>query len=206
MSFPPIVYYINLAHRTDRKELFLQEMKKANIPDTILYRQEAVWIPYDGATGCTLSHLFALQTFLKSPHQVALICEDDFTWLEEPEIIQSFFTKLEGISFNIVLLAGNVRMEEPSQFPFLHRVYSASTTSAYLVHRKYAQTLYDNFKEGLQVRLTNYKDKDMLCSYAIDNHWRQLQMKHEWYIAHPKLGKQRADYSDIEKKEVDYNC
>ncbi len=208
MVFPNVVYYINLAHRTDRKEHFEKEMEKGNIPPSLVKRIEAVWTPSDGATGCALSHLFALQEFMKSPHQVALICEDDFMWSDgiTSEHIQSFFTQLETVPFDMCLLAGNVSKQDATKYPFLYRIYSASTTSAYILYRCYAKTLYQQFQDCLHERLQHFQNKEILSSLAIDNHWKQLQAKHTWYIANPKLGLQRPDYSDIEKKCVSYNC
>lgn len=208
MPFPNIVYTINLAHRTDRKDLFYKEMEKANISKEIIHRIDAAYVPSDGATGCTFSHIIALQEFIKSSHQVALICEDDFIWAEgvTADQIESLFIQLQQIPFDVCLLAGNVRKEEPTKYPFVNRVQNASTTSAYLVHRRYAEVLYKNFKDGLQLRLHHFLDKEYLATVAIDNYWKQLQLRDLWYVASPKLGLQRSDYSDIEKKCVSYNC
>ena len=41
--------------------------------------------------------------------------------------------------------------------------------------------------------------------YAIDVHWMQLQRKDNWYILYPRTISQLPDYSDIEKKTVNYN-
>ena len=208
MVFPNVVYYINLAHRTDRKELFEKEMEKAKISKDILHRIDAAYVPSDGATGCSFSHCIALQEFIKSGHQVGLICEDDFKWSDDisTDQIESFFTHIQGIPFDVCLLAGNVKDVKPTMSPYLNRIQNASTTSAYLVHRRYANVLYKNFKDGLQKRLHCFLDKELLGTLAIDNYWKQLQIHDLWYIANPKLGLQRPDYSDIEKKCVSYNC
>ena len=39
---------------------------------------------------------------------------------------------------------------------------------------------------------------------ALDVEWARLQCKDRWLLAAPKLGLQRASFSDIQKKRVDY--
>jgi hypothetical protein len=39
----------------------------------------------------------------------------------------------------------------------------------------------------------------------VDQYWKRLQPQSNWYIFEPKLGKQRASFSDIEDTAVDYD-
>jgi len=204
MGFPDIIYYINLAHRKDRNEHFLQEMEKVHIPGAVLERQEAIYTPEDGALGCALSHIAVIKSFLESTHETALICEDDFEWIANQEEVNSFFSNLQPISFDVCLLAGNIRDSKSTSYSFLEKAIFISTTSAYILTKQYAEVLLKNFKESYGGR-KNAK-LEMKGSFAIDCHWTKLQKEDTWYIANPKLVKQMADYSDIEKKIVNYGC
>jgi glycosyl transferase family 25 len=202
MSLPDIVYYINLAHRTDRKENFLQEMKKVDIPDRILQRQEAFYTPDDGAIGCIQSHIAVLEKFLESPFQSALICEDDLEWIGTKEELNTFFSKLFKLPFQVCLLAGNVWRTEPTPFNFLDRAVFVSTTSCYVVHKSYVEKLLKNYQNSLKGRLEYNTNPEQKSLYALDCQWTKLQEVDNWYISIPKFGRQAITYSDIEKRVV----
>jgi GR25 family glycosyltransferase involved in LPS biosynthesis len=48
-------------------------------------------------------------------------------------------------------------------------------------------------------------DKE-ISKYNIDQNWKNLQKIHNWYIFNPTVGIQYANYSDISKLDVSYNC
>lgn len=202
MSLPDIVYYINLAHRTDRKENFLQEMKKVDIPTILLQRQEAFYTPDDGAIGCIQSHIAVLEKFLESTHQTALVCEDDLEWTGTKEELQSFFTKLFKLPFQVCLLAGHIWRTEPTPYNFLDRAVFVSTTSCYVVHKSYVEKLLENYRNALKGRLEYKNNFEKKGFYTLDCHWTKLQEVDTWYISIPKFGRQSIMYSDIEKKVV----
>jgi GR25 family glycosyltransferase involved in LPS biosynthesis len=206
MATPTIIYYINLAHRKDRNDSFLHEMKRIHIPGAVIERREAFLNTSDGALGCTQSHIETLEAFLKSTHQVALICEDDFEWATTQEEINSFFTKLNDIDFDVCLLAGNPWNTEQTKYTFVKKANFVTTTSAYIVQRHYIEKLLENFYKSFNSRKKGMNYIDKCSSFTIDSYWTELQKIDTWYIASPTLGKQRADYSDIEKKDVDYGC
>jgi hypothetical protein len=41
--------------------------------------------------------------------------------------------------------------------------------------------------------------------YAIDSYWMRLQKKDKWMILYPRTITQRPTYSDIEKREINYD-
>ena len=50
-----------------------------------------------------------------------------------------------------------------------------------------------------------YEGKDInYKKYAIDQNWKKLQKKDDWLIFNENLGFQKPDYSNIEKKHIDY--
>jgi hypothetical protein len=57
-----------------------------------------------------------------------------------------------------------------------------------------------NFKDGLELLKTNPYEKRL---YAIDMYWKRLQQDN-WFILYPLTVIQKATYSDIEDRFVDY--
>ena len=76
------IFYINLDHRSDRKEHILQEIRKIDPTLSKTHRIQAEYVPDHGALGCTKSHIKAFQLFMEHPEwKNCLILEDDFTFV-----------------------------------------------------------------------------------------------------------------------------
>ena len=71
------IFYINLEHRTDRKEHVETELLKIGL---IGQRFNAIKMD-NGAIGCSMSHLKLLQDAVKHNLEHILIVEDDITFL-----------------------------------------------------------------------------------------------------------------------------
>ena len=41
--------------------------------------------------------------------------------------------------------------------------------------------------------------------FAIDQYWHKLQLEDKWYLVTPLTVTQKPDYSDIEKRTINYN-
>ena len=79
-----------------------------------------------------------------------------------------------------------------NQFSFLKKVFSASNAAGYMVNYKYLDKLIDLYENALP----SLEQTGQHWIYANDQIWKQLQKKDIWYIFFPKLGKQKAGYSD----------
>jgi glycosyl transferase, family 25 len=125
------IYYLNLAHRQDRKNALVRELQEQGINvEKYVHRIEAV----HGATlnlntlrqngtlsapnltrgevGCYLSHLAAWTRFLSRKDQkYAVIFEDDVTFINDPFVarLESAIQSLESqnITFDILFLSRN---------------------------------------------------------------------------------------------------
>jgi glycosyl transferase family 25 len=194
------IYYINLAHRTDRKNQ-IEDMLQTHglLDDTI--RIEALYIPLCGALGCSLSHIKALKTFIADTTQdTCVILEDDFEFNKDKSLNDAItLIKNTGLDWDVLLLASNTLRSLPiSGQPIdFCKCIASLTTAAYMVNRHYAQTLLNNFMQGARMLQASQKTP------AIDVYWQQLQMSHDWYIY--IIGHQRVGYSDIENRICDYN-
>lgn len=197
------VWYINLDHRTDRRNHIEKQLVQLNIqPFT---RLSATYEPRRGIVGCGKSHVRAVEAFLQSGKTYGIILEDDFTFRDPPQTPNQFkklFTT--PLEWDVILLAGNVGASSPTEYPFLRRVQDSQTTSGYIVTRRYAPTLLANLKEGvrlLEQHFNRYGVKKH--EYCLDIYWKKLQTD-RWYIFEPKMGYQIDSYSDIERRKVQY--
>ena len=199
-----IVYYINLNYRIDRKDRFLKEMKKINFPENKIKRFDAIK-NNRGEIGCSRSHIEILKEFINSNNNNCIIFEDDFIFNVNPEIVKLTFKKLfdNNVDYDIIMLSGNIYNYNNTKYNFLNKVNDGQTASGYLLSKKFAQKLLDNYIEG--EKLLSSHDRNYYYIYAIDQYWKKLQPNNKWYIFNPILGKQNESYSDIEKKYVNYN-
>lgn len=192
-------FYINLVNRRDRKERVEKELSKISLE---YERFNAIKLP-NGALGCSMSHLKCIQIAKESGWSHVFICEDDIQFLD-PELFKKqidTFLKNHQNEWDVLLVAGN------NMPPYLDiddtcvQVKQCQTTTGYIVKQHYYDILIDNFKKGIE-RLIKEPKKHFL--YAIDKYWFFLQQQHRWFLIIPLTVVQRTDYSDIEKKIVDY--
>ena len=200
------ILYINLAHREDRRKGLLSEFEKANIPLSKVERIDAVYKPENGAYGCILSHILALETFLSDGAlHTCLILEDDYRFYA-PETLERRLSVLQNPDFawDVVSFAYNPRggVFRPTETAGLMKVVKHGTTSGYLVHRRFAPTLLANYKECKVLMETHGK----IHNSCLDVHWIRLQEPNAWFAFSPALGYQEEGYSDIERAHVAYNC
>jgi GR25 family glycosyltransferase involved in LPS biosynthesis len=201
------IYYINLDHRQDRRDQFLEEMKRIGFEESQIERISAIYVESFGILGCGLSHLKTLQTFYQSGQPYCMIFEDDFQFTLNKEFCQ-FLLKLpfeQHIDFDLIMLAGKILKEETTPCFFLHKVLDAQTTSAYLITREFAPKLIACLQEST-VLLQNWwiEHKEKKHEYCLDIYWKKLQPQNNWFIFHPKIGMQRESYSDIENRITNY--
>jgi glycosyl transferase, family 25 len=201
------VYYINLDHRTDRKEQFEAEMVKLGVPPSKLVRIPGIYNKDFGILGCGLSHKKALETFLESPHKNCLVFEDDFEFTLDMNyvryLLKSVFEK--NVPYDLVMLAGNLYKTEKSEWSFLRKVLDGQTASGFLITREFAPKLVECLDESTKL-LEDWHTKtgEKKHDYCNDIYWKKLQPISNWYVLHPKPGLQRESYSDNEYKITNY--
>ena len=205
------IFYINLDHRLDRKEHVEAQLNEVGLKG--FQRFNAIKME-NGAVGCSMSHLKLLQTALKKDYEHILILEDDITFLD-PELfktqLNTFFKEQskkehlkkeqKGSSWDVVLIAGNNMPPYQKIDDTCIKVTRCQTTTGYLVNGHYIEKLMNNVKMGL-TNLLNDPAKHTL--YAIDKFWFALQETDNWFLITPLTVVQREDYSDIEKKVINY--
>jgi GR25 family glycosyltransferase involved in LPS biosynthesis len=203
---------INLKHRTDRRADCAGELSKLGIDasDEIFFDAKAM--PDLGALGCALSHGKALADYIFADEKpFALILEDDFS-IRDPDTfvrtIDSFCS--QDFLWDVFLLGHNSAVPiEPTHFGTACRTINAQTTSGYLVGRQYAIKLIECFFRSAELlRRYNYlpePNKTISRSFfSCDILWKELQVKDRFVVPLPSLIVQRASYSDVENRNVDY--
>lgn len=195
-----IVYYINLDYRKDRLEHIKSELAKTNINECKIHRIAGTHIPHLGCLGCSKSHIKALEAFLATTDniQTCIIFEDDFTFsmpLENVnQMINAFFRDISD--FDVLMLSSNVQAKQNTAFDYIIKILDTLSFSGYVVHKRYAKQLLDNFKEGAsKLEALGRREHD----YHLDIYIRNLNISSsKWYALQPAIGKQYASYSDIE--------
>ena len=200
-----VIFYINLEKRADRKEHFLQEMKKFCVDESKIVRIDAIYNS-NGALGCTKSHIKALEQFMANPAWLTcIIFEDDFTFCDtsvenNTGLLKKFFTNFTD--WGMLLLASN-QNKSPSKETHVEgikEVVYSQTTSGYCIHKDSVTEVYKNFKESAAA----LEKGDAIYQYAVDVFWNRLTMKR--FCFSPNMGYQYPGYSDIENRNVSYGC
>lgn len=201
------ILYINLDHRSDRKEHVLQEIKKIDPTLSKTHRIQAEYVPDHGALGCTKSHIKAFQLFMAHPEwKNCLILEDDFTFVSHSlEVNQQIVDLFQGCpTYDVLMVAHGLYSfsTEPTSSPLVQRILCAQTASGYILHRDYLPTLLHNFQESCQ----NLEKNGKSSWGCLDMHWKRLQPQGKWFAYHTRIGYQYESYSDIEKYVANYKC
>jgi GR25 family glycosyltransferase involved in LPS biosynthesis len=150
-----------------------------------------------------MSHLKLLQMALKTGLDHILILEDDIEFLDPGLFKKQLDAFLKGLTkgWDVVLFAGNNMPPYEIIDDTCVKVSHCQTTTGYLVNGHYIEKLLNNVKMGL----TNLiKDPQNHATYAIDKYWFLLQKADNWFLITPLTVVQREDYSDIEKKVINY--
>lgn len=182
------IIYINLKHRKDR----LRNIEKvlSFFPENKKTLLEAIYNT-NGATGCALSHLAALELAQANNWENCLILEDDIDWSPEYKEGITLFEKIIKKPYDVIMLATTYSRYRTGS----ERIIGANSTSAYLVNSSYYVHLIKKIKKYMK---TTKKP-------IIDVFYREDPQKNDiWYGIRPNIFYQKASYSNIEKKDVDY--
>lgn len=192
--------YINLESRPDRLRHVETELTKMNITGE---RMNAIKTQ-DGAIGCSLSHIKCLELAKQRGYPYVFIAEDDITFLD-PELLKKnmerFEKELNQHRWDVLVIGGNNSPPYTQVTDYCIRVFNNQTTTGYIAMAHYYDILIANFKESVQKLM---REPNQRKSYALDIYWKRLQQTGIWIMIVPPTVIQYVDYSDIEKRVVDY--
>jgi GR25 family glycosyltransferase involved in LPS biosynthesis len=208
MNLIPV--YINLDSRFDRRKEIENEFEKLSIKEYV--RFPAIYNSSDGAIGCLQSHIKILESY-DIDSEVIWICEDDIQFLLDRSELDKYVKEFLDSSGDILCLGFNSRKSVPYS-DLLLRTTDTQTTSAYIIKSKFRKVLLDYWKSILNSIMNNeeHPTKSIYNSLnvskglfkAADQCWKVLQQDHIFLIPNKKLLIQRASYSDIERRNVNY--
>jgi len=192
MDFIEKVVYINLAHRTDRKQQVESELLKV-FPSEKIVRFDAIKHE-KGGIGCSMSHIGALELAIENKWKNVLIVEDDLQWVNFEKGIPVFSSLIVN-PFDAIVLSGHEVFYDVTTY----KLKKCCARTAYLISNHYYQTLLNNYKTGLELLKKRFVSKN-----RGDRFWNRIQQKDNWYIVFPNIAIQRPSFSDIEKANVNY--
>jgi GR25 family glycosyltransferase involved in LPS biosynthesis len=217
----PTIYgpvLINLEKRKDRLTESDAEFKTLNMPFIRLNATEAE----DKAMACQDSHCRALELFLKTPNefQACFICEDDVKFLCDAAQLKTHIDEFMQNPYATALCLGYSSREHYEYSPRFWKTTDNQTRTAYIIKRSLAPDLLDLWRRLYVLRVSgDYKKTPNWYStlfkslplkthpidiYRGDQCWKILQHTHRFLIPKNPLAIQRASYSDIECKPVNY--
>jgi GR25 family glycosyltransferase involved in LPS biosynthesis len=203
---------INLAHRQDRRNECLQELKDIHIENLSDIFFEAKFVEHLGAVGCALSHAMVLSDFLfNTDKPYIVVLEDDFQIRDQVDLVETINDAiLHSSSWDVFMLGHNSALPiEATPMVNTLRVINVQTMSGYLVGRSYTPTLIESFFRSAEL-LKKYNDlpspnKELAKSqFCCDILWKRLQIDDTYWATFPSVITQRKSFSDIEGRVVDY--
>ena len=208
------IFIINLAHRTDRKEHMISEMKKQNITNYEFFNairpsiQDIIeWNPnfcshvksgmpsnkflnYQiGCLGCLKSHLEVCKLALSRGYKNILIFEDDTEFTQEFNKLSEYSAQINN-TYDMLYLCGSHIGTHEKISKNIMKVYGTHTTGSYLIT--------ENAMKYFVKNIMSY-EKEVDVFYAWD-----LQKKFNCYCTVPHITKQKDGYSDIQQTNVHY--
>ena len=157
------------------------------------------------------SHLNALKLAKQTGWANTLIVEDDAIWKDVSDSY-AIFEGLVNKPYDVIMLGGTFPNFDPSTY----KLFVAKTSSAYLFNSSYYDTLINKATDVLKMfeyemqhdKSFSKQDRNtLLVKVAYDLVvFEPLQQTDSWYIVYPPLMIQSKSYSNIEKREIDYNA
>jgi GR25 family glycosyltransferase involved in LPS biosynthesis len=190
-------FYINLNRRTDRRKDFEKECQQIGI----VVEHFAAVEHRLGGYGCLQSHIQVLKLARERRYPTVMIFEDDFQFLVSRNEFKSILASMPA-EFDVMMLSYNLLKSKPYNERF-GRCLEVQTTSGYVVHQRFYDTLLANLEEALEL-FTKDLTHTGYQKYAIDQYWKRLQPTSNWFYSLRRVGRQQAGYSDVENMVVDY--
>jgi glycosyl transferase family 25 len=202
------VLYINLARRPDRRAQVIRELQSLRIPEDKVIRIEAVDAEESrekAIVSCCRSHIAALECAMRNGWDEVLILEDDFKLVHSAERTKARWAHFRDMvpTYQVASWAHNClrTMGGPHDIQMLGgddagvaRVRYLQTASAYAVRHSAMAELKSTYEDAIA------RDR------PFDRHMTRITGNVEWFAFVPALSIQRASFSDIEHRHVNYGC
>ena len=177
-------FCINLKHRKDRKKKMTKQFKKYKMNNVEFFT--ARLHSDGGVAGCRDSHLQLIKQAKKMNISCVMILEDDLEFNQNLHNLPTVPT-----DWQMLYLGGTLTSNVGESDEKWVRIKDCWTTCGYIIHRDLFDTVIND--------LENYNQE--VDRYFVE----KIQYDHPCYLVNPLLVKQRNDYSDIEKRNVNYD-
>jgi GR25 family glycosyltransferase involved in LPS biosynthesis len=190
------IYCINLERRLDRYESVLNEFNKFNIQgveiysaidgNTIINNSSLL----NGELGILETHYNIIKSCKEHGVKNVLILEDDIYFTEEINKLNDYMQSVPK-DWDLLYFGGNHIYGNPPT-KINDKILKLNFTVA-LHCVAINESIYDAILAVLPLR-----------KKQVDTYYAQLQSGYNGYSFYPNMAKQKADYSDIQNKFVDY--
>ena len=188
-------FYINLDRRLDRRAEFEEECRRMKLDVERFPAIERT----PGAIGCSHSHRAVIRLAKERGYPAVMVFEDDFTFLvSRPEFDEILRNLPED--FDVVMLAYILEAKEPYNQQF-GRALNVHSASGYIVSSRFYDTLLATWDISVELYEQN---PECHWLYINDQSWKALQPHSRWYYSLTRVGKQRAGWSDLGQRYIDY--
>ena len=201
------ILIINLEKDKKRFSDITSNLLKYNFDQSKIIRIDAIYNKWNGHLGCGKSHVKALELAIEKDYNNVLILEDDFQFTADTyymnNIITKFFTEVtEWDVLDIEKKDNYASINHTIYDSNIKRINSSTMTGAFIVNKKYYNTLLENRKESidkLQIETDEYIkeckikgvcEKIIATNNAIDQYHKKIQPLHNWFLLKPPLGNQ----------------
>jgi GR25 family glycosyltransferase involved in LPS biosynthesis len=196
-------FYINLAHRKDRKQQIENEFKRIGLNKNKIIRIDAIRNKFNGHVGAAKSHVKCIKIAKQMGLRNVIIFEDDFTFalsIEKiNENINKFIEKM-GNNWDVLHLCSIfINADKVEDLDIAKKVTHVTGGVGYIVNNHFYDKLQNNIQSSIdkmeeemnELSKNNPEEKIFETEHAFDQHWQGLQKKSKWYIFDPLIGEHK---------------
>lgn len=205
-------YFINLDKRIDRKKHIIENvMTFFNFNESQYSRFSAIDTSNENcfaarSVGCALSHINVLKDAINKKYKHILVLEDDFEPIIDTKTLTTNWKYFVNnyTDFNVCQLSYKniITPIACDESEIVYFCSNSQTASAYVINLQFASTII----KDLHVAVEHLMRGDDPNIFAYDQYWKKYQtIKNKWWQL-KRCGQQLVDYSDLERRVVDYKC
>jgi len=195
------ILYINLDNREDRKNNFLNQMKKLGVDENKIHRISGVYLPKNGHKGCVQSHIIALKIAELNNWKKVIIMEDDAEILDIDRfetVLKKSFDEIQNINWDVLNLSCfNRKFVNVENKNTIKKLKLCTTSAAYIINNHYYKKLRNLFEMCNNMIDINKNFDYNNEPYALDQQWNKLIEEDNWYWPGENLFKQFSSKSSI---------
>lgn len=193
--------YINLDNRPDRHQYIKEEIKKFSMPEEKIHKVSGIYTPKNGHKGCVQSHILALNIAKLNNWNNLLILEDDAELIVSPEQLKEKLKEIfhymenNNINWDVIMLATGYSKKK-NIINNISKLETGTTGSAYIINKHYFEKLINLFEEcNRKMNKKQWSSPNDFEYNALDQKWKVLQEKDNWYCFEKDLIKQKNIWS-----------